>query len=121
MAGFVLRLTRGRGGKQISLGVCGVLAVVIAFLGKAEASIFDNARATLSDWTSPSLTQLRAPLLGLEQWINNIGTIFTVYRENIQLRQENAELHKWQEVALSLENRMQRYELLLRAVPDPQL
>ena len=121
MAGFVWRLTRGRGAKQFSLALCGVLAVVIAFLGKAEASIFDHARATLSDWTGPGLTQLRAPLLALEQWIDNIGTIFTVYRENIQLRQENAELHKWQNVALSLENRMQRYELLLHAVPDLQL
>jgi len=121
MAGFVWRLTRGRGAKQFSLAVCGVLAVVIAFLGKAEASIFDNARATLSDWTGPGLTQLRAPLLAVEQWIDNIGTIFTVYRENIQLRQENAELHKWQNVALALENRMQRYELLLHAVPDPRL
>src|SRR6267142_2871440 len=118
MAGFVWRLTRGRGAKQFSLAVCGVLAVVIAFLGKAEASIFDNALATLSDWTGPGLTQLRAPLLALEQWIDNIGTIFTVYRENIQLRQENAELHKWQDVALSLENRMQRYQLLLNSVPD---
>src|SRR2546421_12806494 len=121
MAGFVWRLTRGRGAKQFSLAVCGVLAVVIAFLGKAEASIFDNARATLSDWTGPGLTQLRAPLLAVEQWIDNIGTIFTVYRENIQLRQENAELQKWQNVALALENRMQRYELLLHAVPDPRL
>src|SRR6266581_4825941 len=66
MAGFVWRLTRGRGAKQFSLAVCGVLAVVIAFLGKAE-------------------------------------------------------LHKWQNVALALENRMQRYELLLHAVPDPRL
>ena len=122
MAGFGWRLTRSRGGaKQFSLPACGVLAVVIAFLGKAEASMFDNARATLSDWTGPGLTQLRAPLLGLEQWIDNIGTVFTVYRENIQLRQENAELHKWQSVALSLESRMQRYEALLHAIPDPRL
>lgn len=121
MAGFGWRLTRGRGAKQFSLSVCGVLAVVIAFLGKAEASMFDNARATLSDWTGPGLTQLRSPLLAFEQWIDNIGTVFTVYRENIQLRQENAELHKWQNVALSLESRMQRYELLLHAIPDPRL
>jgi rod shape-determining protein MreC len=97
------------------------LAIAIAFLGRAEASIFDGARATLSDWTSPALGHLRSPFLGLERWINNVGTIFTVYRENIQLRQENAELRKWQSVALSLENRVQRYELLLNAVSDPQL
>src|SRR5258706_11910255 len=121
MAGFVWRWTRGGGAKKFPVAVCGVLAVVIAFRGRAEASILDNAGATLSDWTGPGLTELRAPLLAVEQWIDNIGTIFTVYRENSQLRQENAELHKWQNVALALENRMQRYELLLHAVPDPRL
>src|SRR2546430_16114259 len=83
--------------------------------------MFDKARSTLTDWTGPGMTQLRAPLLGLEQWIDNIGTVFTVYRENIQLRQENAELHKWQNVAPSLENRMQRYEVLPHAIPAPRL
>lgn len=121
MAGFGWRLTRGRGAKQTPLIACAVVAVVIVFLGKAEASIFDNARATLSDWTGPALSKAREPLLTVERWIDNIGTIFTVYRANMQLRAENAELRKWQHVALSLENRMKRYELLLNAAPDPEL
>jgi rod shape-determining protein MreC len=121
MAGLGWRLTRGRGGKQFSLALCGVAAVVIAFLGKAEASIFDRARASFSDWTEPALSQVRGPLVAAERWFGSIGTIFTVFRENIQLREENAELRKWQNVALSLENRMRRYEVLLNAVPEPEL
>jgi rod shape-determining protein MreC len=41
-----------------------------------------------------------------------------VFQENEHLRQENAELRKWQHVALSLQNQMHRYEVLLNAVPD---
>jgi len=44
-----------------------------------------------------------------------------VYEENIRLRQENTELHKWQNAALSLETRVRRYELLVNAVPDPEI
>jgi rod shape-determining protein MreC len=123
MTGIGWRLVRGRGAskKQWSLAVCGVLAVVVAFLGKAEASLFDTARARLSDWTAPVLSQVRQPLVAFEQWVGNLGTIYAVYRENIQLREENAELRKWQDVALSLEDRIRRYETLNNAVPSPEL
>ena len=46
---------------------------------------------------------------------------FAVYRANQDLKRENAELKKWQDVALSLENRVQRYQLLLNAAPDQDL
>ena len=49
MAGLGWRLTRGRGAKQFSLIVCAVSAVVITFLGKADATLFDSVRAALSE------------------------------------------------------------------------
>ena len=121
MAVFGWKWTRGRGAKQFSLLLCGMSAIVIAFLGKAEASIFNDARAKLSDWTQPALGQVRTPFMAVERWFENVGSIFTLYRENMQLKQENAELRKWQNVALSLESKMQRYEALLNVVPDPKL
>jgi rod shape-determining protein MreC len=96
-----------------------VLSVAIAVFGKAEAPMFDAARATLSDVTAPALLGVRAPLVAVGRWFDNMGTMFSVYRENIALRQENAELRKWQDVALSLENRLKRYESLLNTAPDP--
>ena len=121
MAVFGWRWARGRGAKQASLFLCGMSAVVIAFLGKAEASIFDSARAKLSDWTEPALGQVRTPFIAVERWFESVGSVFTLYRENMQLKQENAELRKWQNVALSLESKMRRYEVLLNAVPEPKL
>ena len=116
-----VRPARGRSafGARASVSICGVIAVAIAVFGKAEASMFDAARATLSDVTAPALLEVRAPLVALGRWFSGLGTIFTVYRENDELRQENAELRKWQDVALSLENRLKRYEALLNTAPDP--
>jgi rod shape-determining protein MreC len=98
--------------------MCGILAIAIAFLGRAQASIFDSARAKLSDITAPALLEVRAPLAAIENWLQGLGTIVSIYRENLALKRENAELRRWQEVALSLENRVRRYEQLLNAVPE---
>lgn len=117
------RLSRGRApsGTDVSLVVCGLVALGIVLLGKAESSIFDSIRAKLSDWTAPVLEGVREPLAGMQDWVENLGGIFSVYEENIRLKQEVAELKKWQEVAGSLQRRVERYELLLKAVPDIEM
>ena len=123
MVGIGWRHSRGRGSgaAQLPLAVCAVIAIIVVLLGKAEASIFDHARAKLSDWMEPVLEQVREPLSGLERWIDGLGTFFSVYQENLRLKQENAELRRWQNVALSLERRVGRYELLLHAVANSEL
>lgn len=117
------RLSRGRGpgGGHLSLAICGVLSLVIVLLGKAEAGIFDGVRARLTDWTAPILEGMRAPMAGLQNWVSNAGDIFSVYDENVRLKKEVAELRKWQETARALQTRLQRYEILLKAVPDVEL
>ena len=121
MAWSGMRPARARGAfsMRFSVIICGLLAVGIAFLGKAQASIFDTARAKLSDLTAPALLEVRAPLIALENWVSGLATVLDVYRENLDLKRENAELRRWQDVALSLENRVRRYEQLLNAVPEP--
>jgi len=117
------RLSRGRGAgaAQLPLAICAVVAIVIVLLGKAEASIFDHARAKISDWVAPILEQVRDPLAGIERWVGGIGTFFSVYEENLRLKRENAELKRWQNAALTLERRIERYELLLHAVANSEL
>ena len=87
MAWFGMRPARGRGVlvMRSSVALCGVAAIAIALLGKAQASIFDSARAKISDIAGPALLEVRAPLVALENWIGSLGTVFTVYRENLEL------------------------------------
>ncbi len=123
MTAISWRITRGRGSAttQLPLAVCVVLALVIALLGRAEASIFDNARAKLTDWASPALSEIRGPLATVEDWVGGFRDLFRIQDMNTQLARENAELRKWQNVAIALDRRLKRYEQLLNAVPDPTL
>ena len=116
-----LRAGRGRSAAQISLAVCAALACVLLFLGRVQPTLFDRARSYASDHVAPVLGAVRAPLRGIEQWAGSLADVFRVYQVNLKLKDENARLRKWQNLALSLEQRLKRYQLLLNAVPDPQI
>jgi len=117
------KLSRGRGSirAQLPFALCMSLAIVVVLLGKAEASIFDNARAKLTDLSEPVLSAVYGPVAIVQRWAAGLSDAFSVYDENIQLRQENDALRRWQDVALTLEQRMTRYESLLNVVPDQDL
>ena len=122
MANGTLKLARGRGGgAPVSLAVCAVLALVLVFLGRVQPTLFDRARAYASDRAAPVLEVLRTPLRAATQWGGNLANIFDVYQENLRLKEQNARLRQWQNAALALEQRLKRYQLLLKAVPDPEL
>jgi len=121
MANGTMRYSRGRGNAQLPLAIVAVLAVVLVLLGKAQSSLFDNARASFTDWTRPALVWVSTPFDKMSTWFNGIDSIFVVYEENQRLKQENARLRQWQSAALLLDERLKRYQLLLNAVPDPSL
>jgi rod shape-determining protein MreC len=103
------------------LAICFVLAIVITLLGRAEASIFDTARTHLTDWSAPALGEIRKPFAELENWVAAVDSLLNAHSENERLRKENEALRKWQHAALTLEHRVQRYESMLKAVPDEAL
>lgn len=117
------KLGRGRGSirAQLPLAICMMLAIVIVLLGRAEASIFDNARAKITDLGAPALTAVQRPIAAVQQWSARISELFSVYSENLRLREENNSLRRWQDIAFTLEQRVARYESLLNAVPNPEL
>ena len=121
MANGTWKIARGRGSSQLSLAVFVVFALIVVLLGRAQPALFNHARAYFSDWTSPALETARVPVQAVGNWVGNIGDFFRVYRENILLKQENARLRQWQNAALVLEQRLKRYQLLLNAVPDPEV
>ncbi|HEY0302102.1 MAG TPA: rod shape-determining protein MreC, partial [Rhizomicrobium sp.] len=96
-------------------------AIALILIGKAQSNLFDRARAGVTDWAAPLLQAVRAPLAGLDRWTASIGGIFDVYEENLRLKDENARLRQWHNVAIVLDDRVKRYQLLLHAVPDPGL
>jgi rod shape-determining protein MreC len=116
-------LSRGSGSIRAHLpfALCMSVAIVIVLLGKAEASVFDNARAKFTDLSEPVLSLVTSPIAIVQRWSTGLTEILSVYDQNIQLRQENDALRRWQDVALTLEQRMTRYEALLNVVSNPEL
>jgi rod shape-determining protein MreC len=121
MANSTWKISRSRGAAQLPIGILIVLAIIVVLLGKAQSQIFDRARAGLADWMAPVLTVVRSPVQGVENWIGSIGEIFTVYKQNLKLKEENARLRQWHNAAIVLQERLHRYQLLLHAIPDPEL
>lgn len=106
---------------QLPLLIVIALAVVLVLLGKAQSGLFDRARAHATDLMAPLLEKARAPVAGFDRWIGSVGEIFSVYEQNLKLKDENARLRQWRNVAIVLQGRVGRYQALLHAVPDPQM
>jgi rod shape-determining protein MreC len=106
---------------QLPLAIVIALAVVVVLLGKAQGGLFDKARAHVTDMMAPVLEKVRAPVAGFDRFIGSIGEIFSVYEQNLKLKEENARLRQWRNVAIVLQGRVTRYQTMLHAVPDPQM
>lgn len=118
MANGTWRIGRGRGGAQLPLVIAAVFAILVLIAGKAHFVPFERARAALADRTAPALQAVNAPVTGVVRWFRGIGHFFDVYSENQRLRDENATLLQWRGAALSLQDRLQQYQRLLKAIPE---
>jgi rod shape-determining protein MreC len=121
MANGSWKIARNRGGAQLPIALLAALAIALILIGKAQSNLFDRARAGVTDFAAPALQAVRTPLSGLDRWMASVGEIFSVYKENLRLKDENARLRQWQNAAIVLDGRVKRYQLLLHAVPDPSL
>jgi rod shape-determining protein MreC len=106
---------------QLPLVIVIALAVVLVLLGKAQSGLLDKARAHVGDLMAPALEKVRAPVAGIDRWVGSVSQIFSVYSENLRLKDENARLRQWRNVAVVLQGRVGRYQALLHAVPDPKM
>src|SRR3569833_517437 len=106
---------------QLPLVIVIALAIVLVLLGKALSGLIHRARAQASDIIAPMLGKLRAPVAGIERWAGSVTEIFSVYEQNLKLKEENARLRQWRNVAIVLQGRVARYQTLLHAVPDPKM
>jgi rod shape-determining protein MreC len=118
MANGTWKIAR-RSNAQLPLVIVMALAVVLVLLGKAQGGLFDRARMSLTDWMQPVLSVAHAPLVQFDRWVGSVDEIFSVYQENLRLKDENARLRQWRNVAVVMQDRVARYQTLLHAVPDP--
>jgi rod shape-determining protein MreC len=118
MANGTWKIAR-RSNAQLPLVIVMALAVVLVLLGKAQSGLFDRARMSMTDWMRPILSVAHSPLVQFDRWVGSVDELFSVYQENLRLKDENARLRQWRNVAVVMQDRVARYQSLLHAVPDP--
>ena len=79
-----------------------LLSGAIVILGKADQTMFDKFRTTLSDALAPALDIVSRPLGAAETAVDRARGVVALYQDNRRLEQENERLLQWQQVALKL-------------------
>ncbi|HEY8872231.1 MAG TPA: rod shape-determining protein MreC, partial [Stellaceae bacterium] len=95
-----------------------LLSAAIIVLGKADQTMFDSLRTTLTDDTAPALDALSRPLNAAATMIERARGIVTMYQDNVRLVGENERLLQWQQVALKLSADNRDLRGLLKVVPE---
>ena len=91
---------------------------MLIVLGKADIALIERARTGISDALAPILDAIAEPLDALATGVRRFEDHFTVYDENQRLREENARLLQWQEVARRLETENFELRNLLNFQPQ---
>ena len=120
MANNTWKIAR-RSNAQLPLVIVLALAIALVLLGKAQSGLFDSARMKITDWLAPALVTIHKPVEGFNRWVGSISDMFRVYQENLALKDENARLRQWRNVAVVMQDRVRHYQDMLHAVPDPDV
>jgi rod shape-determining protein MreC len=95
-----------------------LLSGAIVIIGKADQTMFDKFRTTLSDAVAPALDVLSRPLAAAESTLDRARGVIALYQDNRRLEQENERLLQWQQVALKLSADNRQLRGLLKGVPE---
>jgi rod shape-determining protein MreC len=88
-------------------------------IGRADQQFDDQLRAGLNDILAPAYMVFSTPIEAAEHGTGVIGHLFSLSEENAQLREQNAELLQWQEVAMALQAQNDALKASLHYVPAP--
>ena len=106
-------------GQRFALPILVLASVVMIVLGKADALLFERLRAGFGDIVSPLLEFGSKPVAAVDAAVARVHDLIALYDENGRLREENARLLQWQQVARLLATENTRLRELLKLTPDP--
>jgi rod shape-determining protein MreC len=95
-----------------------LLSAAIIILGKADQTMFESLRTTVTDDAAPALDALSRPLGAAASLVERVRGIVTMYQDNVRLSHENERLLQWQQIALKLSADNRDLRGLLKSVPE---
>ncbi len=104
--------------QRLALPFLVVVSVALIVLGKADILLVERFRTDLNDFFAPAFQAIAQPINLIVSGIRRFEDHFTVYDENQKLREENARLLQWQEVAQRLETENEELRQMLHFTPQ---
>ncbi|MEI7608220.1 MAG: rod shape-determining protein MreC [Rhodospirillaceae bacterium] len=95
-------------------------SVALMMLSRLEPALIDHARARVMDAFAPIQEAISRPAATAAHLVEIFVDIAEVYKENRELRQENARLLQWKQAALRLDAENGSLRALLHYRPDPR-
>lgn len=95
-------------------------AVGLIILGKADAILIERLRVAVTDAFAPILAGLARPMATVEHAIDEVRALVHLRSENERLRQDNAELKRWEQLARELGAQNQALRETLNFVPHSE-
>ncbi|AOX17310.1 rod shape-determining protein MreC [Kozakia baliensis] len=95
-----------------------VLAVGIILLGLTRRPLIDSVRMEVADILAPAYSLMATPGEQLKALTQNFQGLTHLASENAKLRDENAKLRRWYDVAVALANENAQLKASLHWIPD---
>jgi rod shape-determining protein MreC len=104
--------------QRLALPFLVLVSVGLIVLGKADILLIERFRTDLNDVLAPVFEAIAKPIGLVASGVRRFEDHFTVYEENQRLREENARLLQWQEVAQRLESENEELRQMLHFEPQ---
>jgi len=95
-----------------------VLACLIIAAGQADRRLADEARMRIADLLVPAYRLARIPGVRVRSIVAELNLMGKMAAENARLRNENLELQRWYQVAVTLANENEQLKASLHWIPD---
>jgi rod shape-determining protein MreC len=97
------------------------VSIMLVIFGKTDALLYDGLRVALVDRIAPVLQAVSQPFATVAGGFHAISEAINVHRENSELREENARLLQWQEVARRLAAENAELRQLVKLIPQNEV
>jgi rod shape-determining protein MreC len=104
--------------QRLALPFLVLISAVMILFGKTDLLLYDGLRASVADRVAPILQAVGQPVGAITNAVQSVSNAVAVGRENAQLREENARLLQWQEIARRLQTENTELRALTKFEPQ---